>query len=92
MHKSILVPDEGEDSAINDDKALVQAALADPVAFGKLYERYRDRIYWYLIARTYSEEDAADLTQQVFLRAMDALKQYRPQKGSFLTWLVGHCA
>src|SRR6266568_3870918 len=88
QHNSMAVPIEGKESTLSDDAALVQAAREDPIAFGALYERYRDRIYWYLLARTKSEEDAADLTQHVFLRALDALQQYHPQKGSFLAWLV----
>jgi len=52
-----------------------------------LYDRYLDRMYAYLRARTSSAEDAADLTQQVFLRAFDALDQYHPQRASFATWL-----
>lgn len=88
MRTSIEASDEGEDSAICDDQAVVKAALADPAAFGVLYERYRNRIYWYLLAHTHSVEDAADLTQQVFLRAFDALHQYRPHKGAFFVWLM----
>lgn len=72
-----------------DDAALVRAAQRDPVAFGQLYQAYRDRMYWYLLARTGNVEDAADLTQQVFLKALDALPQYRPQRGSFVAWLFG---
>ena len=72
-----------------DELALVLAAREDPVAFGALYERYRDRMYWYLQTRTPSSEDAADLLQQVFLQALDALAQYRPQRGPFVAWLFG---
>jgi RNA polymerase sigma-70 factor (ECF subfamily) len=72
-----------------DDAALVRAAQADPVAFGQLYQAYRDRVYWYLLARTGNRDDAADLTQHVFLKALDALAQYQPKKGPFVAWLFG---
>jgi RNA polymerase sigma-70 factor (ECF subfamily) len=71
------------------DAGLVAEAQADPRAFAALYDRYRDRIYWYLLTRTNSAEDADDLLQQVFLKALDALGQYRPARGPFAAWLFG---
>jgi RNA polymerase sigma-70 factor (ECF subfamily) len=71
------------------DADLVVEAQADPRAFAALYERYRDRIYWYLLTRTNSVEDADDLLQLVFLKALDALGQYRPARGPFAAWLFG---
>lgn len=72
-----------------DDVALVHAARVDPAAFAALYERYRDRVYWYLRTRTASGEDAADLLQQVFLQALDRIDQYKVRKGPFVAWLFG---
>src|SRR5215469_1548083 len=71
------------------DADLVGAAQADPRAFAALYDRYRDRIYWYLLTRTSTLEDADDLLQLVFLKALDALGQYRPARGPFAAWLFG---
>jgi RNA polymerase sigma-70 factor (ECF subfamily) len=71
------------------DAELVSEAQGDPRAFAALYDRYRDRIYWYLLTRTNSAEDADDLLQQVFLKALDALGQYRPARGPFAAWLFG---
>jgi len=87
LSSSIAMPLEGAGDTMSDDTALALRALTDPAAFGMLYDRYLDRMYAYLRARTSSAEDAADLTQQVFLRAFDALDQYRPQRASFATWL-----
>jgi RNA polymerase sigma-70 factor (ECF subfamily) len=72
-----------------DDAALIQTVRSDPAAFGPLYERYRDRVYWYLRTRTASADDAADLLQQVFLQALDRIDQYRPKQGPFVSWLFG---
>ena len=72
-----------------NESALVLSAQADPVAFGRLYEAHSERVYWYLLARTGNVDDAADLTQQVFLKALHALRQYRPQKGPLVAWLFG---
>jgi len=70
-----------------DEAALVEAARQQAAAFAPLYHRYRDRIYWYVRTRTTTEEDADDLTQHIFARALDALPQYRPHRGSFAVWL-----
>lgn len=86
--KSIAIALWNQDNSMTEENALVQAALHNPLAFGALYEKYRNPIYSYLLARVQSVDDAADLTQHVFLRALDALQQYQPRKGSFLTWLL----
>jgi RNA polymerase sigma-70 factor (ECF subfamily) len=70
------------------EESLVHAAQADPAAFGPLYERYRDRVYAYLRTRSRSEDDAADLTQQVFVHALDALPRYRARGAPFAAWLL----
>lgn len=75
----------GEDE--RDEAELIAAAQADRTAFAALYRRYLDRIYHYLRAHCASDDDAADLTQQVFLRALDALPRYRPGPAPFATWL-----
>jgi RNA polymerase sigma-70 factor, ECF subfamily len=71
------------------ERLVIQAAQEDPAAFGPLYERYRDNVYRYLLSRTGTTEEAEDLLQQVFLRAMDSLPQYHPDKSPFVAWLLG---
>ncbi len=66
---------------------LISAVQSGDLAFSTLYERYLDRIYAYLRARTATDEDAADLTQQVFLQALSALPRYREGKTPFAAWL-----
>jgi len=78
---------ESEHDAVTDDAALIHAAQRHPAAFGPLYDRYVDRIYAYLWARTSSAEDAADLTQHVFVQALDALPRYRAGRVPFAAWL-----
>jgi RNA polymerase sigma-70 factor (ECF subfamily) len=91
MQTTIAIPRE-EDAppreAGPEEAALVRAAQENAAAFGPLYERYRDRIYAYLRTRTREAEDAADLTQQVFLQALAALPRYRVGRVPFAAWLV----
>lgn len=72
-----------------DDVKAVCQALSNRAAFEPVYWRYRDRVYRYLLTRTPQEADAADLTQHVFLRALDQLHQYRQTRGSVAAWLFG---
>jgi hypothetical protein len=66
-----------------DEAALAVQAQSDRALFGTLCERHRARIYAYLRSRTTSEDDAADLTQHVFVQALAALGHYRAQQGTF---------
>jgi RNA polymerase sigma-70 factor, ECF subfamily len=75
-----------EDEA-SDEITLIERAQADPAAFAELYRRYLDRIYLYLRTRVACDEDAADLTQQVFLQALGALPGYRQRGLPFAAWL-----
>lgn len=70
-----------------DEAALIRAAQADPTAFAALYERYLPRVYRYARARSASSDDAEDLTQAIFLRALAALPAYRPRGVPFPAWL-----
>lgn len=72
----------------NADAALVRAAKAGDVsAFGQLYERYRDVMYRYCLARTGAAHDAEDLVADVFLRAMQALDRYEDRGLPFVAFL-----
>jgi RNA polymerase sigma-70 factor (ECF subfamily) len=68
-----------------DDRALVAAARRDPRAFGALYEKYVTPIYRYAYVRLRNEPAAQDATSQTFLKALQALPQFRD--GLFIAWL-----
>lgn len=70
-----------------DERELVAAARADPQAFAALYARFALRVYRYVRAHVPTDDEAADLTQQVFLRALDALPAYRERGAPFAAWL-----
>ncbi len=55
--------------------------------FEILYERYHSRIYRYLRAHLRNDEDAADLTQQVFFQIWMKIGTYQPERGSLTTWV-----
>lgn len=75
------------DDGCADEAALVAAAQADPAAFGPVYRRYLPQLYRYLRSRLPTDEEAADGTQQVFLKALEALPNYRARGIPFVAWL-----
>ena len=70
-------------------RQLINKAInGDAKAFGKLYEEYIDAIYRYVYFRVGSEVEAEDLTDEVFVRAWEALPEFRPSASySFSAWL-----
>lgn len=86
MHARSRAAGVGSDAG--SDAALVQAAQAGDVrAFGQLYERYRQPLYRYCLARTDSVHEAEDLVSEVFLKAMESLERYRDQGLPFIAFL-----
>jgi RNA polymerase sigma-70 factor (ECF subfamily) len=72
---------------VSDDASLIDATLAgDREAFGRLVERYQDRLYNGLLRFLGSAEDARDATQDAFLQALTKLGSFRRQS-AFYTWL-----
>ncbi len=70
-----------------DDTALVEAALAgDTTAFDTLVTRHRRTVYQVCYRFVNHHEDAADLTQDTFVRAWKALGTFRGQ-ARFSTWI-----
>jgi RNA polymerase sigma-70 factor, ECF subfamily len=69
------------------DGELVQLARRDRAAFGRLYERYVDRIYSYLYYRTDSTADAEDLTARTFYQALSHLDDFEERGLPFSAWL-----
>jgi RNA polymerase sigma-70 factor (ECF subfamily) len=73
---------------VGADASLVAAAKGgDAAAFGELYERYRDPIYRYCLARTGSAADAEDLTADVFVKALRSLDRYEDRGAPFVAFL-----
>lgn len=71
----------------HDERALIEAAQADPARFGELYDRHFHRIYAYVIRRTGSRTEAEDITSQVFERALSNLARFEWRGVPFVAWL-----
>ena len=87
MENQIVLPVGISQSEEEVEQALVERAKTNPAAFAVLYERYVTHVYHYLRTRARTDEDAKDLTQQVFLKAFAALPRYRARGIPFKAWL-----
>jgi RNA polymerase sigma-70 factor (ECF subfamily) len=73
--------------AADEGVALLDAAReGDTVAFGCLVERHQRDVYRLCFRFVNDRDDAADLTQEVFLRAYRAIRSFRGES-AFSTWL-----
>jgi RNA polymerase sigma-70 factor, ECF subfamily len=66
---------------------LDRAKRAEPAALGMLYDLYVDRIYVYIYRRVGQTDVAEDLTGQVFMRMLEAVRTGHGWETSFSGWL-----
>ena len=73
---------------MQDEAGLVRRARRrDPEAFAQLYEAYFDKIYRYIIFKIGDEMEAEDMTQQVFLKALQSISSFKWTGKPFSAWL-----
>jgi RNA polymerase sigma-70 factor, ECF subfamily len=71
----------------SDDRRLIAAALAgNTAAFGDLVCRYQDRLYNAVLRLVDHGEDAADVVQDTFVNAFQALRSFKGDSELY-TWL-----
>jgi len=70
-----------------EKEVVCRAAKGDGKAFASLYEEYFERIYRYLYLRLGNQSDAEDLTQEVFVKALEAIRGYKWRGLPFASWL-----
>ena len=81
-----------ERSALMEQHQTIESVLdgcrqGDRDSFRVLFETYKDRVFSIAIYSLHGDEAAArDVTQQVFLKLMSAIKQFRGDS-EFTTWL-----
>ena len=74
-----------DDAAI--ERLVDEARAGDAWAFGQLFDHFHLPIYRYIISRVHSPADAEDLTQIVFVKALEALPRYESRGIPFGGWL-----
>ncbi|MGA2796633.1 MAG: sigma-70 family RNA polymerase sigma factor [Thermoguttaceae bacterium] len=72
---------------MSDDASLIAETLAgQTAAFGKLVEKYQDRLFNTLTHLAGNAEDARDIVQEAFVQAFIKLDSFRGSS-AFYTWL-----
>ena len=73
---------------MQDEESLVRRAQQrDEEAFTQLYEAYFDKIYRYVALRIGNKTEAEDMTQQVFLNALQSISSFKWRGIPFSAWL-----
>jgi RNA polymerase sigma-70 factor (ECF subfamily) len=69
-----------------EEDAIQRAQNGDPVAWGRLYELHRRRVYSLCLRHTRNVSDAEDLTQDIFIHVFHKLRSFRGE-AKFTSWL-----
>ena len=69
------------------DRLVEEAKAGDREAFGRIFDAYAAPIHRFIASRVKSPNDAEDLTQLVFVKALEALPRYEARGIPFGGWL-----
>lgn len=87
IHGKTLVASPDRLHEADEDWSIVQRVQeGDVAAFDRLTIKYRNRIYGVVYNLTSNREDAADLTQDAFIKAFQSIQRFQGQS-SFFTWI-----
>ena len=57
------------------------------LSFEQVYELYYDKVFNFVYMRMLHRDDAEDVTEDTFVKAMNSYDSYDPGKASYITWL-----
>ena len=69
------------------DRLVAAAKRGDREAFGRIFDAYATPVYRFIASRVGRPSDAEDLTQLVFVKALEALPRYEARGIPFGGWL-----
>ena len=72
---------------ITEEQKIVLLAQQNPNHFSKIYDQYYDQIFVFIYKKTYDENTTAELTSEVFYKALYNLKKYKFKGLPFSSWL-----
>ncbi len=86
LGKTLVASPERRQEADADLEIVRRVQSGDVAAFDDLIRKYRERLYGVVYNLTSNREDAADLTQDAFIKAFQSIQRFSGQS-SFFTWL-----
>ncbi len=86
LGKTLVASPERQHEADSDLEIVHAVQAGDVAAFDQLITSYRGRVYGVVYNMTSNREDAADLTQDAFIKAFQSINRFQGQS-SFFTWL-----
>lgn len=86
LGKTLVASPERRQEADADLEIVKRVQAGDVAAFDTLIRRYRERLYGVVYNLTSNREDAADLTQDAFIKAFQSIQRFSGQS-TFFTWL-----
>ena len=72
---------------MNEELLVRRAQQKDAEAFAQLYEAYFDKIYRYTRLKVGNEMEAEDITQHVFIKALNSICSYNIRGVPFSAWI-----
>ncbi len=72
---------------IRQEEDHIREAKKEPSKFAWLYKKYYEQIFLFILKRVETEDIAADITSQVFLKALTNLSKYKEMGLPFSSWL-----
>jgi RNA polymerase sigma-70 factor (ECF subfamily) len=86
LGKTLVASPERRQEADADIDVVHRVQAGDVAAFDALILKYRERLFGIIYNMTSNREDAADLTQDAFIKAFQSIHRFGGQS-SFFTWL-----
>ena len=86
LQKTLVASPERQQEADSDLMIVQRVQAGEVAAFDALILKYRERVYGIIYNMTSNREDAADLTQDAFIKAFQSIHRFHAQS-SFFTWL-----
>jgi len=72
---------------VSEENIVRQAIEGNQWAFTRLYDEHFDKVYRYVYLRIGNRPEAEDLTQEVFLKALQSIGSYKWRDVPFAAWL-----
>ena len=69
------------------ERLVADAQAGDTWAFGMIFDHFHEPVHRYIASRVHRPADAEDLTQHVFVKALEALPRYEARGIPFGGWL-----